>query len=479
MTFFLTSQTKLFIFENETPFHNMKYCDSLGEAIPTIKEDNKMKLEERKIPGPNSEAILNQAKINEPKSMADQVPVVWDHAEGVWITDVDGNNFLDFTSGVLVTNVGHSHPKHVKAIKDQASRLMNCYSFPTPERVKLSSGLVDILPENIDKVFLLNTGSEATEAAIRIAKRYSGKHEILAFSGAFHGRTYGAMSVSGNISTRRKFGPAVPGGIIAPYGNCFRCIYDKKFPECDYHCIKMLDRLIETNSSGDLGSVIVEPYQGSAGFIFPPKGWLKELEKWASERKLLLIIDEVQASFGRTGKFFAVEWEDIKPQMICLGKGLGSGIPTSAVGGESKVFECMAPGELSSTNGGSPISSAASLAVLEIMKEENLAENARVVGKYLLERLNELWKKYEFIGDVRGMGLVIGMEFVNNKKENKPAAETCKKIIARCAELGLMLGRVGMYGNVIRVAPPLIIKKEECDIAVDIFDRAMKEINEQ
>ena len=436
-----------------------------------------MKLQQRKIPGPNSKAIINQSKLSEPESMADQVPVVCDHGEGVWITDVDGNLFLDFTSGVLVTNIGHSHPKHVKAIEDQAKRLMNCYSFPTPERVELSNRLMEVLPDNIDKVFLLTTGSEATEAAIRIAKRYSGKHEVLSFYGAFHGRTYGPMSVSGNSNTRRKFGPAVPGGIMAPYGNCFRCVYDKKFPECDYYCIKMLDKIIESSSSGDLGAVIAEPYQGAAGFVFPPKGWLKELENWAHDRGLILIIDEVQASFGRTGKLFAIEWEDIKPQMICLGKGLGSGVPTSAVGGEGKIFECMSPGELSSTTGGNPLSSAAALSVLEIIKEENLVENARIVGEYLLERLNELWKKYDFIGEVRGLGLVIGIEIVKNKKENKPAVDICKKIILRCAELGLMLGRVGIYGNVIRVAPPLVIKKEECDIAVEIFDKAMSETN--
>jgi 4-aminobutyrate aminotransferase-like enzyme len=436
-----------------------------------------MKLKERKIPGHNSGTIINQSRLYEPQSMADQVPVVWDHGEGVWVTDVDGNLFLDFTSGVLVTNIGHSHPAHVKAVEDQARRLMNCYSFPTLERVTLSSSLVEVLPENIDKVFLLSTGSEATEAAIRIAKRYSCKHEVLSFAGAFHGRTYGAMSVSGNINTRRKFGPPVPGGIIAPYGNCYRCVYDKKFPECDYHCIKMLDRIIESTSSGDLGAVITEPYQGAAGFIFPPKGWLKELEKWAQSRGLILIVDEVQASFGRTGKLFAIEWEDIKPQMICLGKGLGSGIPASALCGERKVFDCMSPGEMSSTTGGNPLASAAALSVLDILKEENLPENSRTVGEHLLEGLTGLWKKYDFVGDVRGMGLVIGIEIVESKDNKKPATDLCKKIISRCAELGLLLGKVGMYGNVIRVAPPLVIKKEECDIAVEIFDRAMNDIS--
>ncbi|MBN1352125.1 aminotransferase class III-fold pyridoxal phosphate-dependent enzyme, partial [candidate division KSB1 bacterium] len=176
-----------------------------------------MKTIKRKIPGAKSAEIISIAQKVEPRSMADQVPIVWDHGEGVWVTDVDGNKYIDFTSGVLVTNLGHSHPKHVSAIQTQAARLMNCYSFPTAERVRLSQRLVDILPKNIDKAFILTTGAEATEAALRIAKRYTQKHEVLSFYGGFHGRTYGAMSVAGSIGTRRKFGPALPGGIMAPF----------------------------------------------------------------------------------------------------------------------------------------------------------------------------------------------------------------------------------------------------------------------
>jgi len=181
-----------------------------------------MKLSMRELPGPRSEEIISLSQKYEPRSMEDQLPIVWDHGEGVWVWDVDGNKFIDFTSGVLVTNLGHSHPVHVDAIRKQAGRLMNCYSFRTAERVELAKRLLEKLPENINKAFLLTTGSETTEAALRIAKRYTGKHEVLSFWGGFHGRTYGAMSVSGNVGTRRKFGPALPGGIMAPFGYCYR-----------------------------------------------------------------------------------------------------------------------------------------------------------------------------------------------------------------------------------------------------------------
>ena len=200
------------------------------------------KLPKREVPGPKSKELLELSRAFEPPCAADQVPVVWDHADRVWVTDVDGNRYIDFTSGVLVTNVGHTHPGLVRAIQNQASRLMNCYSFPTPERVTAAARLVKTLPRTLDKVFFLSTGSEATEAALRVARRYTGKQEIVAFYGAFHGRTYGAMGVSGIQGTRRQFGVPVPGGIMAPYAYCYRCFYEKTYPDCDFFCLKVLDR---------------------------------------------------------------------------------------------------------------------------------------------------------------------------------------------------------------------------------------------
>jgi 4-aminobutyrate aminotransferase-like enzyme len=433
-------------------------------------------MKKRTIPGPKSRELLEISRKYEPPCMADQLPVVWDHAEGVWITDVDDNEYIDFTSGVLVTNIGHSHHYHIKAIQGQAERLMNCYSFPTPERVMLAQRLVELFPSNLNKVFLLTTGADATEAALRIAKRYAGNHEVLSFYGGFHGRTYGPISVAGNIGTRRKFGPALPGGIMAPYAHCFRCFYDKKFPDCEFYCIKQLDKIINSSSSGDLGTVITEPYQGGAGFIFPPEGWLKKLEQWCQQRGLILIIDEVQASFGRTGKMFMIEWEDIRPQMLCIGKGFGSGIPASALVGEAKIFDCMQPGEMSSTTGGNPLSSAAALAVLDIMHNEKLPENAIKIGNYLMARFKTLQKKHQHLGDVRGKGLVMGLEIVEDQITKKPSAELTQKIIFKCGEYGIMLGRVGLFGNVIRIAPPLVITEEEADIGVDIMDNVLGEL---
>jgi 4-aminobutyrate aminotransferase-like enzyme len=435
------------------------------------------KLPKREVPGPKSAEYLELSRAYEPPCAADQVPVVWDSADRVWVTDVDGNRYIDFTSGVLVTNVGHNHPGLVRAIQNQASRLMNCYSFPTPERVTAAARLVKTLPRNLDKVFFLSTGSEATEAAMRVARRYTGKQEIVAFYGAFHGRTYGAMGVSGIQGIRRKFGVPVPGGIMVPYAFCYRCLYEKTYPDCDFFCLKTLDRIIEASSSDDLGAVIVEPYQGTAGFVFPPDGWLRELEKWARGRNLLLIVDEVQASFGRTGKMYAIEWEDVHPQMLCLGKGLGSGVACSALAAEGKIFECMSPGELSSTWGGNPVSSAAALAVLDAMEKEKLPQNALKIGEHMKSRFLEMKKRHRYLGDVRGKGLVMGLEFVDPKDEWTPSPELTRRFIDDCAEQGLLLGKVGVYGNVVRIAPPLVITIEEADMGLDIIESGLKRLS--
>jgi len=435
------------------------------------------KLPLRKVPGPKSKQLLKTADKYEPPCSKDQTPIVWDHGQGIWIWDVDGNKFIDFTSGVLVSNIGQSHPHMVEAIQKQITRLGNPYSFRTPERVEAVSRLVKTFPANLDKVFLLSTGADATEAAMRIARRYTGKQEILSFFGAFHGKTYGAIGVAGSIGTRRGFGQAVPGTILAPYGYCYRCVYDKKFPDCDYYCLKMLDRIVDSTSSGDLGSVIVEPYQGGSGFIIPPEGWLKRLENWAKAHDLVLIVDEVQSSFGRTGKMYMIEWEDIRPQLLCLGKGMGNSIPASGVAAESKIFDIMGPGGLSSTWGGNPMASAAINAVLDVMEAENLPENSRLMGEYAMKRFLELKQTYRFIGDVRGKGLVIGLEFIDPKDGYSPSPAITSQVVEKCAERGLLLGKVGLYGNVVRVAPPLIITQEELDLAVDIFAAVFAELS--
>ena len=409
----------------------------------------------------------------EPACMNWQAPVVWDHGRGAEIWDVDGKHYYDWTSGVLVANVGHAHPKLAAALGEQAKRLLNPFDFPTPERLSLARKLVEKTPPHLDKVIFMTTGAEAMDASLRMARKATGHYEIVSFWGGFHGRSYGPMSVTGLAKIKKHFGPMVPGTILAPYANCYRCPFDKTYPDCDLFCVDFLDRVVCTESAGYLAGMIIEPYQGTAGFVFPPPGYLKKLEAWAAQRGLVFILDEVQSSYGRTDKMWALEHEDLKPDILCLGKGIGSGAPISAVLGTSKVFSALSSGEMSSTMGGNPLCAAGALAVLEIMDEENLVEKAAKNGELLKARLLDLMKKHEFIGDVRGMGLVYGVEFVKDRKTKEPAADLAREIVVRCVAGGLMCGKLGLYGNVMRVAPPLVITPEEINASVDILAKVL------
>jgi 4-aminobutyrate aminotransferase len=410
----------------------------------------------------------------EPACMNWQAPVVWDRGQGAEVWDVDGKHYFDWTSGVLVTNVGHAHPRLAEAIGSQAKRLLNTFDFPTAERLALAQRLVEKTPPHLDKVIFMTTGAEAMDASLRIARKYTRNFEIVAFWGGFHGRSFGPISVTGLSKIKRHFGPMLPGTILAPYPYCYRCPFDKAYPECDLFCLDFLDKVVDTESAGYLAGVIVEPYQGTAGFVFPPRGYLKKLEEWAKKRGVVFILDEVQSSYGRTGKMWALEHENLKPDVLCLGKGLGSGAPISAVISTGEIFSALGTGEMSSTMGGNPLCCAAALAVLEIMDEEGLVEKAAENGELLRGRLLELQKKFSFIGDVRGMGLVYGIEFVKNRETKEPAADLARDIVLRCVANGLMCGKLGLYGNVMRVAPPLVITPAQIENSTAILEKVLE-----
>jgi 4-aminobutyrate aminotransferase len=434
--------------------------------IPNIKTE---------LPGPKAKEFIELSRQYEPHSMSEQVPAVWQRAEGAVVEDVDGNTFIDFSSGVLVTNIGHCHPKHVKAIQEQAAEVMNSYDFVNPWRVRLVEKLVSIAAPNLDKAFILSTGAEATESAIKVARRYTGKYEIIAFHGAFHGRTYMAMSVGGKQGVKKHFGPMVPGVLHAPFCYCYRCAFEQKYPECDYTCLRYLDRLLETESTGSVAALITESYQGGAGSIIPPGDYMQRLKKWCEEKDILFILDEVQSSFGRTGKMFAYEHWGIQPNLLCLGKGIGSGVPISALLGESKILNSLEPGSMSSTNGGNPLCSRAALTAIEIIEEERLGDKADKLGRLMLDRLNEMKAKYEVVGDVRGMGLAVGIELVKDKKSKAPDAELTRRITQEAFKKGLILiAPIGFYGNVIRIAPPLVIPEELMIKGLDIVEEVIR-----
>jgi len=427
------------------------------------------------LPGPKGKKLLEMWHRYEADVVGFQAPVVWERASGCVVTDVDGNRYIDWTSGVLVTNVGHCHPRLVRAAQEATAELLNNYECANVRRIEAARALVRALPPHLDRCFFLSTGSEATEAALRLMRRKTGRYEILCFEGGFHGRTFGAASAGGMAGPKRMYGPGVAGMIRAPYPNPYRdpCGWCKGAPEFK-HYFDNLDSVVAANSTGSLAGVIVEPYQGAAGFIFPPRGWLKRLEEWAHANGMLLTLDEVQSSYGRTGRMWALEHEDLKPDIVTIGKAIGCGIPVSAVAASADVFSCLKKGEMSSTLGGNPVASAAVVAILEIMESENLVQRSARMGAYMKKRLRAIAKNCKYLGDVRGMGLVMGLEFVRDKKTKEPAPELIKPIIIGCANNGLLVGAVGVHGNVIRVAPPLVITRAEADESLDIMEKVLE-----
>jgi 4-aminobutyrate aminotransferase len=436
----------------------------MGDRIASVKGP---------LPGPRSKEFFTRWARVEAQCTGYQAQVAWDHASGVVVTDADGNTFIDWTSGVLVTNVGHCHPDLVKAVQGVAAKLLNNYECLHEWRVIAAEKLVAVLPAFLDKCFFLTTGSETIEAALRIMKRQSGKFEIISFYGGFHGRTYAALSAGGLPGPKKGYGPTIPGSIRVPFPYCYRCPFGADPATCDMLCLDYLEDAVRANSTGSLAGLVVEPYQGAAGFIFPPQGWLTRLEQWLRGRGLLFTLDEVQSSFGRTGKFWAMEWEGLTPDLVCIAKGIGSGVPASAIAARSEVIGVLGPGEMSSTMGGNPLASAAVSAVVDIMRRERLEENALRIGALMKSRLLEMMEKSPYVGDVRGMGLVMGVELVKDKKTKEPATDLTRRLIDLAAELGLLIGSVGVFGNVIRVAPPLVISEAEANESLDIFEKAL------
>lgn len=429
------------------------------------------------IPGPRSKACIGQWKAYEADKTGYQAQIAVDHGEGAMLYDIDGNAFIDWTSGVLVTNIGHCHPILVKAVQEAAARMMNVYEYCNPYRADAAKDFVSIAPKHLNKCFFLSTGSEATDSAARIMKRATGNFEIVSFYGGFHGRTLSAASMGGLKKTKLSMGPMVPGSIRVPFPYCYRCPFHAKKETCGMLCLDYLDDVIQANSTSSLAGLIVEPYLGTAGFIFPPTGYLQKLEQWARSRGMLFTLDEVQSSYGRTGTMWSSEREGVTPDIITVGKGMGSGISVSALLMRSDVVDkAMGKGELGSTYGGNPVSCAAVSAVIKVFKEEDIIAKSKVTSKVFASRLPELVDKSPYVGDVRGTGMVWGIELVEDKVSKTPAPKLVVRLIDLCAANGLLIGGVGVYGNVIRVAPPLVMNEEQANESIDIMEKCLAKL---
>lgn len=429
------------------------------------------------LPGPRAAALIAKDREYVSPSYTRAYPLVAERAEGVWVHDPDGNTFLDFTSGIAVCAAGHCHPRVVKAIADQAGKLLHMSGtdfYYTPQ-IFLAEKLARLAPwEGKGRVFFGNSGAEAIEAAFKLARWHTRRELNIAFFGAFHGRTMGALSLTASKMIQRKhYNPLVPGITHIPYPYCYRCPQGLCYPDCGVACVKWLeDTLFRTSiPPEEVAAIFIEPIQGEGGYIVPPPGFHAKLAAVARKYGILYIADEVQSGMGRTGKMFAMDHFEVAPDVIALAKGIASGMPLGAMVARAEIMDWEA-GSHASTFGGNPVSCCAALATIELL-EESLMANAAARGEQLMAGLRELQKSIECIGDVRGKGLMIGVELVKDRETKERASEWRNAIIQKAFGKGLLL--LGCGENTIRFCPALTVSPDEVDVCLSIFEEAVRD----
>lgn len=403
-----------------------------------------------------------------------ETPLILERGEGQYVYAEDGTPYLDFFGGILVTSVGHCHPKVTDRVCQQVSTLVHTSTlYVHRNTADLAQQLAEIAPGRLQKSFFTNSGTEANELAVVLAKIHTDAQEIVALRHGYSGRSALAMSLTGHANWRVG-GTQVLGIKHAHNPYCYRCALGQTYPDCDLLCARDVEELIQTTTSGRVAAFLAEPIQGVGGFITPPPGYFQLVSEIVRRYGGLFISDEVQTGFGRTGsKWFGIEHWDVEPDIMTCAKGIANGAPMGATIATPEVADSFR-GMTISTFGGNPVSCAAAQATIEVMQEENLVQNAQVMGDYLGERLEELKEKYPLVGDVRGMGLIQGVELVREHKE--PATQEILKLFEATKRRGLLIGKGGLYGNVIRITPPLNISKTDVDEAIRILDQAFAEV---
>lgn len=454
----------------------------MNRAPPrNIASGRQDRTQRRAVPGPRSKAIFDrEAEAMAPglQSIALYSQIVVDRASGCTITDVDGNEYLDFIAGIAVGSLGHCHPHYVKRLTEQLERI-TFGSFTTETRARFLELVSGLLPEGITHIQMFSGGAEAVEAAFRLAKSVTKKFEFVGFWGGYHGKTAGVIGLLGG-GYRNHQGPFQPGMHLSPYANCYRCPWKLEYPSCGLACAEHLRNVIKNDTQDEVAAIILEPMQGTAGNVIPPDDFIHAVREIADESGALLIADEILTGFGRTGTMWASEQFGLKPDVMTIGKGIGGGFPLSAV---ASSFERMSakpfgePSGSSSSYGGNPLAAAAGLGAVEAILDEKLVENSARVGALMLDALKELQNKYRFIGDVRGRGLMIGVELVADRATKVPLDRTITRALFHEA---LERGLVTMsYSHVIRINPPLVITEDEAMRGIDILDQSFGAIARQ
>jgi 4-aminobutyrate aminotransferase len=399
--------------------------------------------------------------------------LVVDTAEGAWLHTLDGQSVLDFTCGIGVTNLGHRHPAVVRAVHEQVDRLWHVSGTAHhPQLTAAAEALVGVLPAGLSSVFFGNSGAEAVEAALKLARRATGRSEIVAFLGGFHGRTYGAVSLTASRSKyRTQMGPFLPGVHHVRYPYCFRRCGHGPGEPCPIAAGEDLELLFKTLVPAEsVAAIVVEPIQGEGGYVVPPDGFLPRLREICDAHGIMLVADEVQTGFGRSGRMFAVEHVGVLPDIMCMAKGLGNGLPIGAIAAKSSVMSKWHEGEHGTTYGGNAVACAAAVAVIDTLRRERLPERAAALGEGVLQRARAWQARHPRLADVRGRGFMIGLEFMEG---DRPAPEICKRVIRAALDQGLLLISCGLDENVIRLIPPLTIPEDELEKGLEILEAAL------
>ena len=432
----------------------------------------------RTLPGPRARKLIRKDDLVLSKSYTRVYPLVVERGKGVWLWDVDGNRFMDFNAGIAVCSTGHSHPRIVSTLQKQVARFlhMSGTDFYYGQEIHLAGKLAEIAPGRAAKrVFLCNSGAEAVEAALKLTRYHTRRSQFIAFYGAFHGRTMGALSLTASKAVQRRgFSPLLPGVTHVPYADCRHCYYNLTHPTCDFACVKFIEEVVFKKSvpPDDVAAIFVEPIQGEGGYIVPPDGYHARLKKLAEKYGILFVADEIQSGMGRTGKMFAIEHWNVVPDVITVAKGVASGMPLGAAISRAPLMQ-WEPGSHGNTFGGNPVSCAAALETISLL-QEGLVRNAEKVGDFLMESLKDMEARHHSLGYVRGRGLMIGMDIVTHPGARRGNSPLRDKLVEICFENGLCILPCGE--GAVRFAPPLVVTKKEAELALEIFEDSLSEM---
>ena len=428
-----------------------------------------------------NDALLKERNQHVPQGPFNTHPIFAQKAKGALITDVEGKEYIDFAGGIGVANIGHCDEEVLKAVQDQIQKYIHtCFHVVMYEPyIELAKRINAIAPGKFPKkTMFVNSGAEAVENAIKIARHATNRPATIAFEDAFHGRTLLAVSLTSKAKPYKLgFSPYAPEVYRMPYAYCYRCAFGLEYPSCEIHCAYFLRDFFTTNVPAEqVAALIIEPVLGEGGFVVPPKEYFKILQKICQENGIVFIADEVQSGFGRTAKMFAIEHYDVEPDLLTMAKSMAGGFPLSAVTGKAELMDHPQVGGLGGTFAGNPVSCRAGLAVLDQFEKKNLLTRGKKIGDRVIKKFRELYEQHPIIGDVRGLGAMVGMELVVDRKTKEPATAFTKQLVVRCREKGLLMISAGTHSNIIRPLMPLVITDEQLEKGLSIIEESLFEI---